>query len=97
MGGDIKTMIGMKYWRHPVSVSVGTNWAPLRVVGYVVFALVFVLLPIPFGGFAPYGSWLFWLSLAFWGGLCALCVILVIAKLRAKKAASEKSSELLDK
>jgi hypothetical protein len=80
----------MKYWRHPGKMSVGTNWAALRVPGLVIFGVIFWLLPLPFTRFAPYGSWLFGVSLAFWGGLWVLFIVLSIVKWRAKKVASAK-------
>jgi protein-S-isoprenylcysteine O-methyltransferase Ste14 len=87
----------MKYWRHPGPISVGTNWAAMRVVGAVVFGLVFVFLPVPVSKFAPYGSWLFLVSIIFWGGLYVLLVVLWIKKFRARKAASAQVSEPPDR
>jgi hypothetical protein len=80
----------MNYWRHPGKMSVGTNWAAVRkvgrVIGCVIGGLIFVLLPLPFSRFAPYGSWLFWVSLAFWGGSwVALGVVFFIVKWRTRK------------
>jgi hypothetical protein len=69
------------------------NWAPVRVIGIVVFGLIYWFLPLPFTKLAPYGSWLFWVSIAFWGGLCVLCVAVLAAKRRARKVASEKIPE----
>jgi protein-S-isoprenylcysteine O-methyltransferase Ste14 len=82
----------MNYWRHPGKMSVGTNWAAFRVPGLVIFGVIFWLLPVPFSRFAPYGSWLFWVSISFWGGLSVLCIVLLIVKWCAKKAAAAKSS-----
>jgi hypothetical protein len=91
----------MKYWRHPGKMSVGTDWAAVRgvgrVIGVVIGGLIFWLLPLPFTRFAPYGSWLFWVSLAFWGGLWVLCIVFFVVKWRTKKAASAKCSESPDK
>jgi hypothetical protein len=85
----------MKYWRHPGKISVGTNWAIVRkvggVIGCVIFGLIFVLLPVPFSRFAPSGSRMFWVSIAFWGGLyLLLCIVFLIVKWRTKKAPSAK-------
>jgi hypothetical protein len=59
-------MSDMNYWRHPGKMSVGTNWTAVRkvgrVIGCVLGGLIFVLLPLPFGRFSPYGSWLFWVG-----------------------------------
>ena len=74
----------MKYWRHPGPMSVGTNWAAVRPIGAVIFALIFVLLPVPFGRFAPYGSRMFWVSIVFWGGLAVTALAFWIVGWRTK-------------
>lgn len=86
----------MKYWRHPGPMRVGANWAVVRVAGIVIFGLIYWFLPLPFSELAPYGSWMFWVSMAFWSGLCVFCIIFITAKQRARKAASENNSKSPD-